>query len=115
MALPSGDSPGEVRDIYVYLQGHHATDGRIATWHVDWLSVAGLWGFVAAMTFGILLWVKQYRTTRQRTGIYTVDTFGGWTTEAAGPATVFFWVLTAVLVGFAVALVVGHLVWGQKY
>jgi hypothetical protein len=115
MAIPSGDSPDEVRDIYVYLQGHHATDGNVATWHVDWLSVAWLWGFVAVLTFGILLWVKQYRTTRQRTGIYSLDTFGGWTTEAAGPATVFFWLLTAVLVGFAVAIVVGHLVWGQKY
>jgi hypothetical protein len=36
MAIPSGDSPDEVRDIYLYLQGHHATDGRVATWHVDW-------------------------------------------------------------------------------
>jgi hypothetical protein len=103
MAIPSGDSPDEVRDIYLYLQGHHATDGRVATWHVDWLSVAWLWGFVAVLTFGVLFWVKQYRTTRQRTN------------EAAGPATAFFMLLTAVLVGFAVAIVVGHLVWGQKY
>jgi hypothetical protein len=115
MAIPSGDSPDDVRDIYVYLQGHHATDGRIATWHVDWLSIAWLWGFVAVLTFGVLFWVKQYRTTRQRTGIYPLDSFGGWTTEAAGPATAFFMLLTAVLVGFAVAIVVGHLVWGQKY
>jgi hypothetical protein len=67
------------------------------------------------LTFGVLFWVKQYRTTRQRTNIYPLDSFGGWTTEAAGPATAFFMLLTAVLVGFAVAIVVGHLVWGQKY
>jgi hypothetical protein len=115
MAVPSGDSPEDVRDINLYLQGHHATDGPVVTWHVNWLSIAWLWGFVAVLTFGILLWVRQYRSTRQPNGIYSVDTFGGWTTEAAGPATVFFWLLTAVLTGFAVAMVVGHLIWGQKY
>ena len=115
MAIPSGDSPEEVRDIYLYLQGHHATDGRVATWHVDWLSLAWLWGFVIVLVLALAIWVKQYRTTRQRTNIYPLDSFGGWTTEAAGPATAFFMLLTAVLVGFAVAIVVGHLVWGQKY
>jgi hypothetical protein len=44
-----------------------------------------------------------------------VDTFGGFTTELARPTTRFFILLSVVIVGWAVALIVGHLVWGQKY
>jgi len=113
--MPRGSSPDKALEYYRYLQGHHESDGRIATWHVDWMSLAWMWGFVLVLTIAILLWVKQYRTTRQRTGIYPLDSFGGWTTEAAGPATTFFLLFTAVVVAFAVALIVGHLVWGQKF
>ena len=63
----------------------------------------------------LLLWVKQYRTTRQRSGIYPVDSFGGWTTEAGGPVTSFFLLITAIVVGFAIVLIVGHIVYGQKF
>ena len=45
----------------------------------------------------------------------TIDSFGGYTTELAGPATLFFVVLTVILTGFAVVLIVGHLIWGQKF
>jgi hypothetical protein len=114
-SMPSGDSPGKVGEYYQYLQGHHITDGKVATWHVDWLSLAWLWGFVIALVFALLLWVWQYRTTRQRTGIYPVDSFGGYTSELAGPATFFFLALTVFLTLFAVALIVGHIVWGQKF
>jgi hypothetical protein len=112
--FPSGDSPEKVRQFYEYLQGHQQTTRPIQSWHVDWLSLAWLWGFVIVLVFSLLLWVRQYRTTRQR-GIYPVDSFGGWTTEAAGPATLFFLLFTAVIVAFAVALVVGHIVYGQKF
>jgi hypothetical protein len=44
-----------------------------------------------------------------------VDRWGGYTSELAGPATRFFLLITAVLTGFAVVLIVGHLVWGQKF
>jgi hypothetical protein len=115
MAMPTGDSPDKVRDYYLYLQAHHQSDGRIATWHVDWMSLAWMWGFVIALLLILILWVKQYRTTRQRTGIYPIDSFGGFTTELAGPATRFFLLFTAIITGFAVALVVGHIVWGQKF
>jgi hypothetical protein len=115
MAMPTGDTPQKVDEYYRYLQGHHESDHPVATWHVDWLSLAWLWGFVIVLILGIALWVWQYRTTRQRTGIYPVDSFGGYTTELAGPATRFFLLLTVILTGFAVVLIVGHLVWGQKY
>jgi hypothetical protein len=114
-SMPSGDTPQKVHDFYTYLQGHHETDGRVATWHVDWLSLAWLWGFVIALVFALLLWVWQYRTTRQRAGIYPVDSFGGYTTEMAGPSTFFFIALTVFLTLFAVVLIVGHIVWGQKF
>jgi len=44
-----------------------------------------------------------------------VDSFGGYTTELAGPATAFFLVLTVGLTTFAVVLIVGHIVWGQVF
>jgi fatty acid desaturase len=115
MAMPTGDSPDKVRDYYLYLQGHHQADGRIATWHVDWMSLAWMWGFVIVLLLILILWIKQYRSTRQRTGIYPIDSFGGFTTELAAPATRFFLLFTAIITGFAVALVVGHIVWGQKF
>ena len=113
--MPSGDSPQKVRDYYLYLQGHHQTEGKIATWHVDWMSLAWLWGFVLVLAVVLVWWIWQYRTTRQRTGIYPVDSFGGFTTELAGPATLFFLLLTVILTAFAIALIVGHIVWGQKF
>jgi hypothetical protein len=113
--FPKGDSPQTARDFYLYLQGHHETEGRVASWHVDWMSLAWLWGFLIVLVLALLLWVKQYRTTRQRTGIYPIDSFGGWTTEGAGPATIFFVLFAAVIVAFAIAIVVGHIVYGQKF
>jgi len=115
MSLPSGDTPQKVHDFYTYLQGHHETDTRVVTWHVDWLSLAWLWGFLLILLVGLFWWIRQYRTTRQRTGIYPVDSFGGYTSELAGPATFFFLLLTVFLTLFAVAIIVGHLVWGQKF
>jgi hypothetical protein len=111
--MPSGDSPSKARDFYHYLQGHQETLQQPATWHVRWLDLAWLWGFAIVLVLVALGWVWQYRTTRQR--IYPVDSFGGYTTELAGPATVFFLLLCVVIVAWAVMLVVGHLVWGQKF
>jgi hypothetical protein len=111
--FPKGDTPEKAREFYLYLQGHHETEGRVATWHVDWVSLAWFWGFLIVLVFALLLWVKQYRTTRQRTGIYPIDSFGGWTTEGAGPATIFFILFTAFIVAFAAAIIVGHIVYGQ--
>jgi hypothetical protein len=115
MRMPSGDSPQDAQAYYHYLQGHQETMQRAATWHVRWVDLAWLWGFVIVMVLVIIWWIWQYRTTRQRTGVYPVDSFGGYTTELAGPATLFFLLLTAILTGFAVVMIVGHLVWGQKF
>jgi hypothetical protein len=115
MGMPSGESPQHAQQYFHYLQGHQETQYRAATWHVHWLDLAWLWGFVIVLVLAILLWLWQYRSTRQRRGIYPVDSFGGYTTEMAGPATFFFVLLTLVLAGWAVALIVGHLVWGQKF
>lgn len=113
--MPTGDSPQDVRDYYLYLQAHHQADGRISTWHVDWVSLAWMWGFVIVISLALLWWVWQYRTTLHRTGLYPVDSFGGVTTELAGPATRFFLLLVAILTGFGTAIIVGHIVWGQKF
>lgn len=112
--MPSGDTPDKVQQFYNYLQGHQE-HGRVATWHVDWMSLAWLWGFVLIIVLALLLWVWQYRTTRQRPGIYPVDSFGGYATELAGPSTFFFIGLSVFLTLFAAALIVGHIVWGQKF
>ena len=113
MGMPSGDSPQKAQQYFHYLQGHDQTYYRAATWHVHWLDLAWLWGFAIALLLVILLWLWQYRTTRQR--IYPVDSFGGYTTELAGPSTLFFILLTIVLAGWALAIIVGHIVFGQRF
>ena len=113
MGMPSGDSPQKANEYYHYLQSHQLTMQRAATWHVRWLDLAWLWGFMIVLSLATLYWIWQYRSTRQK--IYPVDSFGGYTTELAGPASLFFLLLTLVLAGWAVFLIVGHLVWGQKF
>jgi hypothetical protein len=114
MGMPNGDSPATAHHYYDYIQGHSQTLQPPATWHVHWLDLAWLWGFLIALGLIILWWNWQYRSTRQR-GIYPIDQFGGYTSELAGPATRFFFLLCLILTGFAVAIIVGHLVWGQKF
>jgi hypothetical protein len=115
MSMPSGDSPQDVQDYYAYLQGHHITDSRVVTWHVDWTSLAWLWGFALVMTIVLVYWIRGYRTSRKRAAIYPMDVFGGWTAEAAGPATAFFLLLTLLFVAFDAAIIVGHIIWGQTF
>jgi hypothetical protein len=115
MGMPSGDSPATVHRYYEYLQAHQQSMQDPATWNVRWVDLAWLWGFVVVLCLVTLLWVWQYRSTRQKAGLYPVDQFGGYTSELAGPATFFFLLLTAIVTGFAVVLIVGHIVWGQKF
>jgi hypothetical protein len=115
MAMPSGDSPQQAEAYYHYLLSQHQTEHPVQTWYVNWLSLAWMWGFVAALVVILLFWVWQYRTTRQKTGVYLVDSWSGYTSELAGPATLFFVLLTAILTGFAVAIIVGHIVNGQIF
>jgi len=115
MGMPSGSSPEEAQAYYHYMLSQHQTEGRVTTWYVDWLSLAWLWGFVAAISLVLIWWIWQYRTTRQKTGIYPVDAWSGYATELAGPASLFFVLLCALITGFAVALIVGHLVNGQIF
>ena len=115
MGMPSGDSPAKAHQYYEYLQAHDQTFQSPATWHVHWLDLAWLWGFLIALALVIILWLWQYRTTRQRGGIYQADQFGGYTTELAGPATFFFLAFCVLLSGWAIAIIVGHIIWGQKF
>jgi hypothetical protein len=107
--------PSKPDAYYHYLQAHHQSDHAVKTWHVDWVSLSWLWGFVAALCLIVLLWIRQYRSTRQRGGLYSTDTWSGYASELAGPATFFFLVFSAFLVAFAVVLIAGHLIWGQKF
>ncbi|MEA2405211.1 MAG: hypothetical protein QOE08_1858 [Thermoleophilaceae bacterium] len=116
MSMPSGDSPKDAQQYYHYLQSHQLVPhGRDATWHVDWTSLAWMWGFVAVLVVIIFVWIRQYRTTRHRFGIFPLDTWAGYTTEAAGPATTYFFVFTLVVVLFGGEMVVGHLLNGQLF
>src|SRR4051812_30870841 len=107
--MPSGESPQKAQQFYDYLQSHQQTMYHPDTWHVRWLDLAWLWGFVGVLSLVLILWIWQYRSTRQKQGggLYPVDTFGGYTTELAGPATLFFLVLTLILAAFALALIIG--------
>jgi hypothetical protein len=116
MSMPSGDSPQKAQDYYHYLQGHQSVPhGRDATWHVDWTSLSWFWGFVIVLVVILLAWVRGYRSARQVTGIHPLDSWAGYTTEAAGPATRFFFLFTAVIFVFGAVMVVGHLISGQKF
>ncbi len=115
MGMPRGDSPAKAHQYYHYLQGHQETMQAPATWHVRWVDLAWMWGFVAVLSLLTVLWIWQYRSTRQKAALYPVDSFGGYTTELAGPATFFFLLFTLIVAVWAVVLIVGHLVWGQKF
>jgi hypothetical protein len=63
----------------------------------------------------IIIWVRQYRSTRQAGGLFPLDTWGGHTTEAAGPATIAFFFITLVVLAFGAEFVIGHLINGQLF
>jgi hypothetical protein len=108
--------PSQPDAYYDYLQAHHQTDHHVETWQVNWWSLGWMWGFVVVISVVTLLWVRQYRSTRQRgAGLYSTDTWSGYASELAGPATVFFLVFSALVVAGAVVLIAGHLIWGQKF
>ena len=116
MGMPSGDSPGARAAVLRLPPG--ATRRRCSAPPPGTFAGStsrGCGDSCSSSSLVILWWIWQYRTTRQKTGIYPVDSFGGYTTELAGPATLFFMLLTLVVIGFAVVLIVGHLVWGQKF
>jgi hypothetical protein len=116
MSMPRGDSPQKAQQYYHYLQSHQlAPHGRVATWHVDWTSLGWMWGFVVVLVLLTLIWVRQYRSTRQAGGLFPVDTWGGHTTELAGPATVAFFFITIVVIAFGAEFVIGHLINGQLF
>jgi len=114
--MPSGDSPQQAQQYYHYLQSHQLVPhGRDATWHVDWTSLGWMWGFVVVLTLIIFLWVRQYRSTRPRGPLFPLDTWAGYTTESASPATTYFFVFMFIVVVFGAVLVIGHLVNGQLF
>ncbi len=116
MSMPSGESPQHAQDYYHYLQSQETVPhGRDVTWHVDWNALAWLWGFVIVLVVILIAWIRQYRSTRQVPGISPLDSWAGYTTEAAGPATTFFFLLTAVIVVFGAVMVIGHLISGQEF
>jgi hypothetical protein len=106
MGMPSGDSPQKAQEFYNYLLSHHETERPVEAWYVNWYS---------ALCVILIWWVRQYRTTRQKTGLYLIDSWSGYTSELAGPATLFFVLFCAIVVGFAVAIIVGHIVNGQMF
>jgi hypothetical protein len=116
MSMPSGDSPQVAEQYYRYLQSHQLEPhDRTVTWHVDWTALAWMWGFAIAIAVVLFLWIRQYRSTRHAPGIFPVDTWAGYTTELAGPATTFFVVFTLGVVASGAVLAVGHLISGQVF
>jgi hypothetical protein len=114
MSMPSGDSPQTAEQYYHYLQAHEIVPhGRDVTWHVDWTALSWMWGFVVVLAVILFFWIRGYRSARQV--LSPLDTWAGYTTEAAGPASFFFFLLTVVIVVFGGVMVVGHLISGQKF
>jgi hypothetical protein len=50
MGMPSGESPQHARLYYHYLQAHQETMQRADTWHVRWIDLAWLWGFMIVLS-----------------------------------------------------------------
>ncbi|MEA2312909.1 MAG: hypothetical protein QOE28_2877 [Solirubrobacteraceae bacterium] len=116
MAMPRGDSLQQVHDYYLYMQGRQLTPhGRTETWHVDWVSLAWLWGFVAVACLVAVVWIRDYRSTHPQTGISPLDRWSGETTEAGARVPFFFWLVTLAVVAFGAEFVIGHLVNGQLF
>jgi hypothetical protein len=116
MAMPTGDTPQKVQEYYLYLQAHQLTPhGRTQTWHVDWTSLAWMWGFVIALCVVLAVWIRDYRSTHPQTGLSPIDRWSGYTTEAAGRVPFFFWLMTVVVVACGAEFVIGHLINGQVF
>jgi hypothetical protein len=116
MAMPTGDTPQKVQEYYLYLQSHQLTPhGRTQTWHVDWTSLAWMWGFVVVLCLVLVVWIRDYRSTHPQTGISPIDRWSGYTSEAAGRVPFFFWLMTIVVVACGAEFVVGHLINGQVF
>jgi hypothetical protein len=116
MAMPRGDSLPKVHEYYDYLLSRQQSPhGRIETWHVDWTALAWMWGFVIALGLILIVWVRDYRSSRPQVGISPLDRWGGYTTEAAGRVPFAFWVFTIILVVFGAEFVIGHLINGQVF
>jgi hypothetical protein len=114
--MPKGDSLPKVEQYYHYLQAHQLSPhGRTETWHVDWVSLRWMWGFLIALALIIVVWVRDYRSSRPQVGISPLDRWGGFTTEAAGRVPLSFWVVIIILVAFGAEFVIGHLISGQRF
>ena len=61
-----------------------------------------------------LFW-QEFRRNRERSPLPHVAEFFCSPTDMHGPASLFFLLLTVIVVAWAVVLIVGHLVWGQKF
>jgi hypothetical protein len=74
-----------------------------------------MWGFVIVVVLLVLVWVRQYRSTRHARGLFPVDTWAGYTTELAGPASMAFFFITIFVLAFGAEFVIGHLISGQLF
>jgi hypothetical protein len=116
MAMPRGDSVAKVQQYYDYLQSRQLTPhGRTETWHVDWVSLGWMWGFVIVLTLIFVVWVRDYRSSHPQIGISPLDRWGGYTTEAGARVPFSFWIFTLVIVAFGAEFVIGHLINGQLF
>ena len=86
MSLPKGDSPEDVRSSSTTIcTAINRPTHAVATWHVDWLSLAWLWGFVIVLASCCSSGSGSTARLASATGIYPVDSFGGYTTEQRRP------------------------------
>ena len=115
MSMPTATRPRRSKDFYLYLQGHQQTTHPVQTWHVDWMSLAWLWGFVVVIVVVLAALGQAVPDDEAAHGHLSGGQLRRLDDGSAGPATGFFLLFTAIVVGFAVALIVGHIVWGQKF
>ena len=115
MGMPSGDSPAKAQAYYHYLNAHQLTMQRPATWEVRWLDLAWLWGFVIVLSLVLLLLGLAVPLDPAEGGHLPGGQLRRLHDGARRPGDVFFLLLTVIVTAFAVVLIVGHIVWGQKF
>jgi hypothetical protein len=114
MGMPSGDSPAKAHQYYEYLQVHDQTLQVPATWHVHWLDLAWLWGFVIALGRDVAVGLavpldpQKAGSTRSTSSVATQ-------TDARGPGDLLLPRSRSVADRLRCRLDRGHIIWGQKF
>jgi len=115
MAMPTGDDPTTALQYYAYLDREQVRGTRVDTWHTWWPALGWMYGILLLLAVVTVLWVYQYRSTRQRMGVYQTEDWDGYVRESAGPLTWFGRIMLGATAAFVAVLILTHIFAGQDF